>query len=255
MKLSEQFREELAILKGLKGKELAQHLFQYYKWRILAILLCFAILLSVVVNAIVKKDYILSGVLLNYTEVVSDGNLSALTDDFLAEYGIDKKEYTLELITSLTYLRDNTEFATDTYMTVENLTARITGKMLDFVVCDITSMENLAYSEFFVDLSTVLTKEQLDAYAPYLLYMDMAFLEDLKEIVESENYDVEIEVPDSTKPETMEKPIPVFINISGSAYFDSANTDQENITAIAIAVNAPHKDMVRNFVDFLMKHK
>ena len=90
--------------------------------------------------------------------------------------------------------------------------------MLDFVVCDITSMENLAYSEFFVDLSTVLTKEQLDAYAPYLLYMDMAFLEDLKEIVESENYDVEIEVPDSTKPETMEKPIPVFINISGSAY-------------------------------------
>ena len=253
MKLSEQFQEELAILKALKGKERMQHLFQYYKWRIFAILLCFALLLSMVVNAIIQKDYILSGVLLNYTEAMSDSDLSAMTDDFLTECGIDKKEYTLELITSLSYLRDNAEFSTDTYMTVENLTARITGKMLDFVVCDITSMENLAYSEFFVDLSTVLTKEQLDAYAPQLLYMDMAFLEDLKEIVESENYDVEIEVPDSSKPETMEKPVPVFINISGSAYFDSAYTDQNDITAFAIAVNAPHKEMLREFIDFLMK--
>ena len=255
MKLSEQLREELAILKALKGKERIQHLYQYYKWRILAILLCFALLLSVVVNAITKKDYILSGVMLNYTEVMSDGNLSALTDDFLAEYGIDEKKNTLELITSLTYLRDNAEFATDTYMTVENLTARIAGKMLDFVVCDITSMENLAYSEFFVDLSTVLTKEQLDAYAPYLLYMDLAFLEELKEIVESENYDVEIEVPDSSNPETMEKPVPVFIDISDSAYLGSLGTDENKKTVIAVAADAPHKDMVRNFIDFLMHHK
>lgn len=255
MKLRDQLREEMAILKALKGKERMQHLFQYYKWRIFAILLVFALLLSLVVNAIIKKDYILSGVLLNYTETTSDDNLSAMTDAFLTEYGIDKKEYTLELVTSLTYLRDNAEFSTDTYMAVENLTARITGKMLDFVICDITSMENLAYSEFFVDLSTVLTKEQLDAYAPYILYMDMAFLEKLEEIVESENYDVEIEVPDSTKPETMEKPVPVFIDISGSAYFRSLNTDRENMTVMAIAVNAPHEDAVRNFVDFLMNHK
>lgn len=253
MKLSDQLREELAILKGLKGKELAQHLFQYYKWRILAILLCFAILLSAVVNAIVKKDYVLTGILLNYTEDVSGDRLSALTSDFLSANGIDEKEYTLELITSLSYLQDNKEFATDSYMTVENLTARIAGKLLDFVVCDRNAMENLAYSEFFVDLSTVLTKEQMEAYAPYLLYMDMAFMEKIKEIVESENYDVEIELPDSRKPETMEKPIPVFIDISGSDYSGAICPSKKNDVVLAIAANAPHEEMLREFIDFLMK--
>lgn len=253
MKLSDQFREELAILKALKGKERLQHLFQYYKWRILAIVLCFAILLSAVVNAIIKKDYVLTGILLNYTEDVSGDKLSALTSDFLTANGIDEKEYTLELITSLSYLQDNAEFATDSYMAVENLTARVTGKMLDFVVCDLDTIENLAYSEFFVDLSTVLTKEQMEAYAPYLLYMDMAFVEKIKEIVESENYDVEIELPDSKKPETMEKPIPVFIDISGSDYSDAIYPGEKKDIVLAIAVNAPHEEMLREFVDFLMK--
>ena len=253
MKLSDQFREELAILKALKGKERLQHLFQYYKWRILAILLCFAILLSAVVNAIIKKDYVLTGILLNYTEDVSGDRLSALTSDFLTANGIDEREYTLELITSLSYLQDNAEFATDSYMAVENLTARVTGKMLDFVVCDLGTIENLAYSEFFVDLSTVLTKEQMEAYAPYLLYMDMAFVEKIKEIVESENYDVEIEIPDSKKPEIMEKPIPVFINISGSDYSDAIYPSEKNDVVLAIAANAPHEEMLREFVDFLMK--
>ena len=252
MKLSDQFREELAILKALKGRDRVQHLYQYYKWRILAILLCFAILLSAVVNAVVKKDYVLSGILLNYTEDVYGDRLSALIDDFLDANDIDKKEYTLELITSLSYLQDDAEFATDSYMAVENLTARIAGKMLDFVVCDLYSMENLAYSEFFADLSTVLTPEQMEAYAPHLLYMDLAFVEKLKEIVDTENYDVEIQIPDSRKPEMMEKPIPVFIDISGSDYLDP---NKSKTTVLAIAIDTPHKDMVRNFVDFIMQHK
>jgi len=255
MKLSEQFQEEIKILKGLKGKALIQHLFQYYKWRILAILLCFVILLSAVVNAIVKKDYVLSGMLLNYTEDVSGDRLSELTSDFLAAYEINEKENTIEFITSLSYLTDDPQFATDTYMAVENLTARITGKMLDFVVCDINSMENLAYSEFFVDLSTVLTKEQMEAYEPYFRYMDMAFVEKIKEIVDSENYDVEIELPDSAKPEEMEKPIPVFIDISGSGYCDAIYPNEKDTVVLAIALNAPHEDMMQDFIDFLMEHK
>ena len=253
MKLSDQFREELAILKALKGKERLQHLFQYYKWRILAIFLCLVVLVSSVVNAVTKKDYVLSGILLNYTAETLEDGLSKLTSDFLSEQAINEKEYTIELITSLSYLKDNAEFATDSYMTVENLTARIAGKLLDFVVCDRNSMENLAYSEFFVDLSTVLTKEQMEAYAPYLLYMDMAFVEKIKEIVESENYDVEIELPDSKKPETMEKPIPVFINISGSSYADAIYPGEKKDIVLAIAANAPHEEMLREFVDFLMK--
>mgnify|MGYP003463764720 CR=1 FL=1 len=74
MKLSEQFQEEIKILKGLKGKALIQHLFQYYKWRILAILLCFVILLSAVVNAIVKKDYV-------YVDIPSDGMDEVVSTD------------------------------------------------------------------------------------------------------------------------------------------------------------------------------
>lgn len=253
MKLREQLREELAILKALKGEERLQHLFRYYKWRILAILLCLVVLVSSVVNAVTKKDIVLSGILLNYAAEEPEGGLSKLTDDFFEQQAIDGKENTIEFITSLSYLQDNAEFATDSYMAVENLTARISGKLLDFVVCDRYSMENLAYSEFFADLSTVLTEEQLDAYGSRLLYMDMAFLDKIKDIVENENYDEEIKVPDSTKPETMERPVPVFINISGSSYANALYPNAKKDIVLAIAINVPHPELIRDFVDFLMK--
>lgn len=253
MKLSDQFREELAILKALQGKERLQHLFQYYRWRILAVLLCLVVLVSAVVNAVTKKDIVLSGILLNYAAEVPEGGLSKLTDDFFAQQAINGKENTIEFITSLSYLQDNAEFATDSYMAVENLTARISGKLLDFVVCDRYSMENLAYSEFFADLSTVLTEEQLEAYGPHLLYMDMAFLDKIKDIVENKNYDEEIKVPDSTKPETMERPVPVFINISGSSYANALYPNGKEDIVLAIAINVPHPELIRDFVDFLMK--
>lgn len=72
-------------------------------------------------------------------------------------------------------------------------------------------------------------------------------------MAKSEKFDVEIAIPECDDPENMEKPIPVFVDMSQSEYLTAIYSNKENPLVFAVAGNAPNKEVIQIFVDFLIK--
>lgn len=233
-------------------QEKVKYIADYYIWQIFLFVILIIILLSIVFAALTRKETVLSGVMLNSNELISAKTVESLCEEFLVDQGLDTSKNEVSINSNLTLVDNDDSNATNNYIAVQTIMAQIEGKILDFVVSDLDSAINLAYSEFFVDLSTVLTPEQLAYYEPYLLYIDRAVIVKLQEAVSSENYEIEIEIPDCTQPELMEEPVPVFIDLSGNEKLEAFYPDAKNEIVLAVAVNAPDIDRIIEWVDYLL---
>lgn len=226
-----------------------------HKW----IVVILAAVLSVVIFLLISggdKKVILSGMLLNHDSEVSENTLSEAGAAFLVDLQTDADNADVVLLANWTYVTDDEEKAEDNYYTIQALSTYVQEGLLDFVTGDQPNMVLLAYGDFFVDLSTVLSAEQMEQYAPYLRYMDMALVEeaqtldneDMMAIINGET----AEFPDCTKPETMEKPIPVFIDISGCPPITAFYQEENEPLVFAVMQNAPDPDVITQWIDFIM---
>ena len=62
----------------------------------------------------------------------------------------------------------------------------------------------------------------------------------------------EIPLPDPKKPEEMEQPVPVAVDISACGEFTSVYYTPDTAVYIAVVTNAPHKELVAQFIEFLL---
>lgn len=203
-----------------------------------------------------NRTVVLSGMLLNHDPGVSEAMTSEVETAFLEELQTNDKSADVVLLTDWNYVADDEEKAEDNYYTIQALIMYTKEKVLDFVAGDQQNMLQLAYGDFFVDLSSVLSAEQMQRYAPYLRYIDMAVIEeasmmdqqDMMAIINGET----TEFPDCSKPENMEKPIPVFIDITGCSKINGFYSENDENLVFAVMRNAPDLDAVPCWVDFLL---
>jgi hypothetical protein len=62
----------------------------------------------------------------------------------------------------------------------------------------------------------------------------------------------DIEIPDSQKPEEMERPIPIFISTDGNQKMSAVYGNTRGLI-LGISVNAPNPEMVQKFIAYLLK--
>lgn len=253
MAIKDEIKEERQLIRQGTLKQKIQYFKDYYLVRTIVVVIAVVLVAAMFRSIIFRKDTVLSGVLINSNVTVSEDLFAELTDIFLAEQGQDPDEVAVELIGNLSYTIGDKDKLQENYATIEVLSSRISGGLLDFVIGDLDSVSMFAYSECFTDLREVLNEEQLTLYEPYFLYIDLTVIEQLEEIAASENYDAEIEVPDHTKPEQMEQPVPVFIDVSGCGQLQSIYPNEERTLVLSIAANAPDLEMLMQFIDFLME--
>lgn len=203
-----------------------------------------------------NRTVILSGMLLNHDPSVSEDMTSELEMAFLADLQIQDKAADVVLLTDWNYVVDDEEKAEDNYYTIQALIMYNQENVLDFVTGDWKNMLQLGYGDFFADLSTVLSAEQMQYYASYLRYIDMAVIEEGREL---DNEDMMAiingemtEFPDCSKPENMEKPIPVFIDISACSKITTFYSENNENLFFAVMQNAPELDAVPDWLDFIM---
>jgi hypothetical protein len=95
----------------------------------------------------------------------------------------------------------------------------------------------------------VLTPEQQEKYAPFYLYMDLALAEKIRE-----DYERVSEYPDPTKPEEMEKPVPVALKLPADGAFTTLcylyTADQ---AAVSVVGNTKNLDNALAFLDYIME--
>ena len=129
--------------------------------------------------------------------------------------------------------------------------AWIAAGSVDFITGDLDAMTEIAYKSYFLDLSEVLTKEQYAQYEPYFLYIDQAVIEQRQAAFDNDEDASEITIPNCAEPETMEKPIPVMIDMSHSQKLLDIYGESTDTVVLSITENAPHKDLTLEFIGYL----
>lgn len=251
MALMDEFKEERkAVLENSTIKQKISYIWDYYKWHILIPLIVVIALISYIVNIVTRPDIILNGVMLNVYNMESQASPAELLEDFYKEQEIDSKEEEINLNSNLYYSVDN---LSTNYQTMQVLMAWLSADQLDFVTGDATSLNDLAYKDYFTDLRDYLSDEQLEKYEPYFLYIDYDLFLKRAEMAENMEDVSSIVLPDCTKPEEMKDPIPVMIDMSQSKKMTEIYGETFDVLALGITIKETNKDMTLKFLEYLME--
>ena len=232
-------------------KEKIEYIWDYYKWHLIVLALLCSLIGNLIYTNLTAKDYALRGIFLNV--FAEEDRILEFKEDFMEKFPIDSATQDMLFDTSLYYLPKREASTTDiSYQTMQTLSAKIAAGEVDFLVADVSILKELTYNEYFLDLSDVLTEEQLKKYQDCLLYYDKSLLEQLYQIDFSSGNNLEITFPDPTKPELMEDPVPIMLCVSDSEKISNfyPNTDKEY--GIAWIINGENREKTIDFLEFLL---
>ncbi len=247
MAAMDEFRKEREAVKNGTFRQKLSYFWDYYKWHAIiptVIIICIA---SFIYHKFTDPETILNGILLNTYSIESDS--SDLMNGFYEEQEIDRKLYDISLNTTLSYYTEK-DAATSNYQTLQALMAWTAAGQVDFISGDLEAMTELAYKGYFDDLREILTEEQIAQYEPYFLYMDQAVIEKRNEAYDNQEDASLISIPECDKPETMEKPIPVLLNLPPGESLVKAYGYDTNEIIFGIPSNAEHLEMALHFIEY-----
>lgn len=179
-------RQKVFQNEGFKGK--LNYIAYYYKWHAIAIVFVLAMICAMIYSQVTKKDIALQVIYINGFPNVESTDFMA---DFQKTTGINEaKEETL-LDDSL-YINLDSPGNYDE-QNVETLYAKCSAGLVDVCVVDESYFMKMAEGGFFLDLSSVLSEEQMEQYKDRIVWYDRP--EDYKEGEEA----VAIEVTNAPK--------------------------------------------------------
>lgn len=247
----DEFRAEREAMKTAPFKKKLAYFWDYYKWHTIITILLLIFVGSYIHTVVTATEDTLNGILLNTYS--TDDVTSDIINEFAEKEEIDLTKYSITLNTTLAYSVDgSTSYSTSTGDTRQVILANTGAGLLDFISGDLTSMTDLAYVSMFLDLREVLTEEQITAYEPYFLYVDQAILDEIE--AANENYEdtSDIIIPDCSKPEEMENPVPVLIDMSQSDKLTSIYTYNVEGLSFGVTASLANKETTLAFIDYLM---
>lgn len=265
MAVMDEFKNEREIIKSAKFKDKVSYYWTYYKWWVIIPTIVIALISNLIYHKLTDPEVLMDGIMLNVYNHDGDYTTENLANNFMAEKKINTKEYTITLNSSLSYVSEsqaaemdetgmNVSNASQTnYTTMQVLMAQGGAGVLDFIAGPQDSMRELAYKEYFLDLSKVLTKEQYALYEPYFLYMDMGVIEKRQEAYDNMEDTTTIPIPITMSPDDMEKPIPILIDISQCEKIVNAYGYDVGSLAFGFMSNSPNQDITLDFIDYLMQ--
>lgn len=246
MTIFEHIKKQHENIKSKPKEERWSYFWDYYKWHTLAVILAIAILIQGVVSIVNKKEIVFSGILLNCMLNIDD---DAFLEGFYHHAGIDGKKQEAAFYTDILLTDKNTKTDVTSF---QRIMAGIATKETDFIVGQKENFQLCAYntSRMLKDLRTFLDADTLTQFADRLYYIDGAVLEKLSAPV-GELQDPNIKIPDPTKPEAMEDPIPVGIDVSDRKDFQSAYYFPDTTLYLGVITNTTRPELTKDFISYL----
>lgn len=163
--VKEIIREELKKLKELTWGQRLGYVWDYYKPLMVAILVI-AALISIGVTIYRNKqiDHLLNVYMVNCNPISADGE--ALAQDFGAYLGGLDKNQMVTFDTSISLGDDTSQYGMAGQMKLTTLTA---AGEIDILLLDPESYQKYSEVDYFADLTTLLSKEQLDEWSGLLI--------------------------------------------------------------------------------------
>lgn len=208
-------------------KQRLAYFWDYYKWYAIAAAVLLAVVAVYVGGLLSEAEDSVYGLMLNTCNMLNQQRNEQLAQDMASEFrqelGRSEKELELTLDVSHSYDPDNGYYGN--YDTLQLILNYSMGGMLDFVVADEASMLDLAYAGYFRNLKDLFSEQELEQYSGQLLYVDMAVILKENESMEAGGPDY----PDPRKPEDMEEPVPVFVDVSASDKIGQLYSEGKNV--------------------------
>ncbi|MCD7805840.1 MAG: hypothetical protein LUH19_00690 [Lachnospiraceae bacterium] len=253
MAVMDEFKEERDKIKHGTFKEKWKYFWDYYKWHVIGTAFVLVVAVWMIHDIVTQKESALYVELLNCATVYDDSEYLSGVEEYL---GIeDGQALTVEAGLDVT---DDTE----DYTAFEVLAIRIAAKEMDVMVAEEETISGYAGEDTLIDLTTVMTEEQLEHYSDYFYYVDYALIE--SGYYENEDLSYEDMIFDGTaghvSPEDMEQPVAVgvYINTTAepgdyvctTAEFNS-NYYYSGEAIFSIMFYSEHTDAALQFLDYI----
>ena len=218
----------IRVLKPMTWKQRLEHIWEYHRYQIL-VLTVIGFSLGILVTALFSQstEMLVSGMMTNIN--MEREGYTYLTNEYMEDLNGDPSWQKVEL-TSIT-LSDmlDLEDGYDSYQRSLTLIARVSGKMLDYMLMDQYTMEYYQGYDVYMDLRDVFSEEELHA----LLKEDrVAYMNAAEEGAEPEL-------------------IPIAVRITGMP-FAKDNINNEGEVFFAVSGSSPRPEMCRNVWDRIM---
>lgn len=248
MTILEHIKKATAQVREKPLKERLEYFWDYYKWHAIVIVLVIAILTQGIVAMCNRRETAFCGIFLNCKISIDDDTFLQGFYDFA---GIDAASQEATFYTDLSLTDGESQNDINTF---RRIMAGIANKDTDIIVGQTEAFRLCAYNSaaIFADLRQALDQETLSRLSGRLYYIDGAVLRELDAPVGTQVYVDVTTLPDPTKPEAMEDPIPVGINISDLEDFRSAYYLTDAPLYLGIVANAPRPDTALQFIDYLL---
>ncbi len=231
MALMDEFKEERESIKNRSFKEKLDYFWCYYKWWVITPIIIMIIAGNLISTIMNQPKYILDGMFIN----ISDFNKLEILDDYLSnfveEQNFDSSKYSVGYNPNHTYISESQKnsMPEDQYdpsankYAIQNVVAGLGSKSLNFVIGPADSLLELDSNQLFTDLTNFLTEDQSNAYASYFIYLK-----------DNEH-------------------IPILIDLSECDQLQEVYGPHITNLAIGIVNDEKEKDMMLEFLDYLMK--
>lgn len=162
---------------------------------------------------------------------------------------IDPEDFDVSIAADVYMIRDADN---DTYDTIsQTILVRVAAREVDFIISDIDTFATWANNDYFLDLTEVLTSQQLEAYSQDLLYVERAVLE--LEILDTDEATAAKSVLPVRDPSALDDPVPVALVIPKTSKLFGSYTFLDTDIAFGIIQNTAHLDTTLAFLDYLME--
>lgn len=235
-------------MKDKPPKERWQYFLDYYKWPAIITLLVLVFAVQTIVMVVNQKEAVISSIILNCKLGIED---DTLLQEFYEYAGVDTDTQEAVFYSDLTLSENHIQHNNTVF---QRIMAGITVGNTDFIAGKDVAFQLCAYhsSQMFMDLRKFLDEETLAEISDKLYYVEQEILDYLNSPPGTE-LDVDLsKYPDPHKPELMKNPIPVGINLSDCEVFQDAYFKEDSTIYIGIIANAPHPEITRQFIDYLL---
>ncbi len=255
----DEIRQQQMKTKEMSAKGKLEYFWDYYKVHTIVAILVIFFAAMFIRDVATAKDYNFYSILFNARQLSGDGLESAFS-----EYaGLDTENYEcyIDASTGLSL----TSFTEYDMATVQKLMATIQIGDLDTVVFNSELFNNYAGNEMFLDLRTVLSEEELNAWKDYLYYIDYVEVAAEREDVDVEEALAEKDAADDEtrqqeileetnrhrSPEGMAEPVPVGIFMEESPFAEKSGAYSGLVPVFGFVSTSKRTETGKQFLEFL----
>lgn len=232
-------------IKQLKGKPVAykaDYVFTYFRRTIIGSLILLICIGSLVYHFLNRKESVFNTICINSS--TDSQSIGAYSDTISTYLRLDNPKQTVYFYSDI---RLSDHATSDYYQNMSRLFTLVATGDADTITGDLDILLQLAYSDYFENLSTILPEKDFNRFAPYFLYIDTALIE------ASATGNILSSYPDPTDPSQMANPVPVLIQIPpSSSFIDTVYPLNSSDISIGIVVNSPHLQNALHFLDFII---